>query len=589
MVLASQSILAPDARARLRAFPAITLEEIRSRIYPFGGLGASIVGHYRSGDGQGASVTTGLEHSLSLYLAGEPGKAMRIESAKRDEPLGNIVLEEARHGHSLVLTVDTDLQLIAETQLARSVKDLEARGGAVLIIDPSCGDILAAASWPVLPDRSAARHDPAVWNNFNFTGQYEPGSVFKVFTAASLLSHGAIDTATVYDCGDEDFGKFSIHNSDGHAFAHLNFMEAFEQSCNVYFARAVANLSADEFYRDLTEFGFGQRVRLPYQAQAPGILNPPAVWSGRSQATIAIGQEIAVTPLQLGMAVGAVANGGTLYAPRLVREIRGADGRLVETCPAIPLRRVISEPLSALLRQAMARAVQVGTGEAANLSWIQCGGKTGTAQKSLDGLSYARGKYMASFIGCVPIDQPRLVILTILDEPPGLYHYAAQSAVPLFRDIVVQIRRNTDWLTDVASQDPVSASVSPDYEWVAIPDVMYLSSTLAEAEMMRVGLKLWGGDKEGQVVEQVPAAGVRVPRGSRVGITVAAQRPPATQAGLICPDFMGLSNREVRSLAARMGVQVQIEGVGYVSRQSPLAGSILQSPEIRVRMESPWL
>ncbi len=586
VVLAKEIVLGKEARTRLESYPAITGDELRSRIYPLGGIGASLIGRFHADGASEHEVTTGLERSLAVHLAGQPGRALRLESPNRLEPRGNIVLEEAQHGSDLILTLDATLQEICEGELARSVHALGAQGGAVLIVDPACGDVLAAASWPLLADRSSGRHDQAVWNNFNFTSQYEPGSVFKVFTAASLLRHGAIDTATVFDCSDSDFGTFQIHNSDGHCSATYAFMDAFAQSCNVYFARAVANLDADEFYRELTEFGFGQKTSFPYQAQVPGILHTPATWSGRSKATIAIGQEVAVSPLQLALAVAAVANGGTLYAPRIVREVRGRDGQSIEHCPPMPLRRVMSASLAALLREAMRRVMTSGTGSEHDLSWIPTGGKTGTAQKCVDGRAYASGKYMASFVGCVPYDEPRLVILTILDEPPGVYHYAAQSAVPLFTSIVREIRKSTDWLTDVCSPVAAGKPVMPQ-RIAMVPDVMYLTATLAEQELHRAGFVAQGSGRQGLVIEQVPGPGAACLPGSSIRLTVSAG--PAVAERSVCPDLRGQSQREVRGLAARLGVPLQIEGVGYVKHQEPPPGNRIGPDGIRVWLEKPWL
>ena len=170
----------------------------------------------------------------------------------------------------------------------------------------------------------------------------------------------------------------------------------------------------------------------------------PSKWSGRSKPTLAIGQEVAVTPLQLGLALCSVANGGILYAPRLIREIHDPGDGSVQTLAPVPLRRVMTESLTEVLREAMGRVVSEGTAVGARLDWITTGGKTGTAQKSKDGLTMAQGAYVASFAGLAPLDRPRLVILTVLDEPRGIYHFAAQSAVPLFREIICEIRNRTE-------------------------------------------------------------------------------------------------------------------------------------------------
>jgi len=587
VVLAQEAILSPAQLCSLRLEPAVTLEERFTREYPLGGVGASLLGFHRP-DGQQGEVATGLEQSLAGHLDGRPGEAWRLETALPGRSLGQIVLRPPRHGHNLVLSIDADLQAICEDQLARAVQRYAARGGSVLIADPATGDVLAAASWPLLADRDRRGADHAVWNNSNFTTLYEPGSVFKLFTAASLLAHGAIDTATTYDCSDGDLGNFTIHNSESEAYGPLSFMPAFARSINVYFARAVGNLDDVEFYRDLLEFGFGQRTSLPYAAQPTGLLSEPAQWSGRTKATLAIGQEIAVTPLQVVLAACAVANGGILYAPRLVLEIRSHDEQPIETCPPVPLHRVLSEPLSRLLRLAMRRVVTEGTGHGADLTWISLGGKTGTAQKCTGGQGYLPGKYVASFLGLVPSDVPRLVILTILDEPPYPYHYGAESAVPLFASVVGEIRRTTSWLTDVGDEAGTRVIARGDGPRTVVPDVLYLAASKAEEEIRRAGLNMSGGGKEGWIVTQVPAGGAVCRPGETVRVAVAAQADAAVRSAALCPDLQGLSNRAVLSLAASLGVPVSVSGAGYVVAQRPAAGTPLGAEGIRVRMVAAW-
>jgi hypothetical protein len=188
----------------------------------------------------------------------------------------------------------------------------------------------------------------------------------------------------------------------------------------------------------------------------------------------------------------------------------------------------------------------------------------------------------------VPIDRPRLVVLTILDEPDSKRHYASQTAVPLFARIIAEIRRSTDWLTDV-SADPADwvATEDPDH-LVSVPDVLFLSPPLAEAELSKVGLSAEGVDREGQIIEQIPGPGTLCAMGQSVMLAVAPPRETASSAGSICPDLRGLSNRQVQSLAARLGIQVAIAGAGYVAKQRPVAGSRLGDDGIQVQMRATW-
>ena len=364
-------------------------------------------------------------------------------------------------------------------------------------------------------------------------------------------------------------------------------MQAFSRSSNIYFARAVGNLSSHELYRDLVDFGFGQPTASQYPGQAAGLLAAPATWSGRSKPTIAIGQEVAVTPLQLGLAVCAVANDGVLYAPRLYDEIRDERGRVMQEVPPAPLRRVMARPLATLLREAMRRVVVEGTGQGAKLDWISAAGKTGTAQKCRDGRGYAPGAYMACFAGMVPAEQPELVILTVLDEPDSRRHYASQSAVPMFAAIVREIRRSTDWLTRSPGSQTHVLNRS-DGETCVVPDVLHLNADGARRRIVAAGLQVAGAEKDGIVVQQIPAAGTICAAGQNVTLTVAGSRDPVAETAPICPDFVGLSNRQVHSLAARLGLPVELAGVGYVVAQQPAPGTQLAVGPVHLELEGPW-
>lgn len=587
VVLGKNVILSREDKLRLERERSVTLEDMRSRIYPYGAVGASLIGFFRHDPNK--DHFTGLELGLNSYLAGVPGQARKIMSGRLQEELGQVVLQKATHGKSLVLTVDADLQAICERRLAEAVDQHGANGGSVLIMDPNSGDVLAAASWPMLASRKDHPEDDRVWKNGNFIDCFEPGSVFKIFSTASLLRNGAIDTATVYNCSDGDFGKWSMRNDDGHKYGPLPLMQAFSKSSNIYFARAVGNLSEGEFYRDLVDFGFGQKTTLPYPGQAIGILRNPANWSGRSRPTIAIGQEVSTTPLQLALAVSAVANGGTLYAPRMVKEVRGDRGELLETEPVVPLRRIMSEPLAELLREAMARVVKEGTGTVACTDWVSIGGKTGTAQKVCGTKGYTPGAYVASFAGIIPVEDPRLVILTVLDEPQGFRkYYAAQSAIPLFSRVVRDIRQSTEWLEDVPGG---RTAPMPNLEHVAsvtVPDVLHLGTSNASHRLGRTGLEVTGTETDGVVIQQIPAAGSRVPAGQTVHLTVASRPKETASETVICPDFTGLSNRQVRSLAARLGVALDLIGAGYAVGQSPAPGTALKDHRISIRLEASW-
>ncbi len=588
VVLATEVVLTTEQQSRVQAEEqqAITMEPLEGRLYPTDGVGASLIGFYREDKDQ--DVTTGLEHSLDRYLAGKPGLANRTRTANPHKDMGRVEIEKVVHGRDIVLSLDVKLQTICEEELSRSVKECGADGGSVLILDPNTGDILAAASWPLLETRRGRHQDPGIWNNRNFTYQFEPGSVFKIFSIASLLRNSAIDTATVFNCDNVRIKGLYVYNADDHDYGNLSMMEGISKSSNVYLGKAVGNLLKSELYRDLYDLGFGQVTSLAYDGQPAGILRPVASWSDRSKQTIAIGQEIAVTSLQLGLAVCSVANGGTLYAPRMIQEIRDDRGQVIEKIEPVPLRRVMAPSLAALLREAMGRVVLEGTGQGAGMDWVTTGGKTGTAQKCVDGKLYKSGAYIASFAGMVPLDNPRLVILTVLDEPEYQYHYASKSAVPLFASIVKGIRRSTPWLTDVPG-GRTSTYIPPDrQEMVAVPDVMHLSVAKAEQELNAVGFHVTGTEKDGVVIQQIPAPGTKCLPGQKVELAVADPRGGVGVESTLCPDFIGMSNRQITSYAARLGIPVVVTGVGYAVCQSTGPGKAVEGKPIAIKMEKSW-
>lgn len=586
VVVARSAALDLEDIAALKCEPSVTMQRMGSRTYPLGGTGMSVIGFHREDSG-GAVLATGLERGLDGWLAGEAGEAWQYDTALPGRTLGTEVLRRPRDGRDVVLTLDADLQAICEDLLQQAVERCSAGAGAVLIVDPADGSVLAAADWPVMRERSGEAADPGAWDNFNFTGMYEPGSVMKIFTAASLLRRGAITTETEFDCADNDFGSFRLHDSEGHDFGVIGFVEAFVHSSNVYFGRAATNLRKRELYRDLREFGFGTRTRFPYPGLTAGLVREPQDWSGRSLPTIAIGQEIGVSPLQLAMAAAAVANGGRLYAPRIVERIEAGPDRPPVEGPVVMRGEVVSPDLAALLRELMAQVVEQGTGVEAAVPWTRVAGKTGTAQKAAGGRGYAPGKYMSSFLAMVPAENPRLVILTMLDEPDYAHHYASLSAAPLCGRIVTEIARCTGWFDGIRGLSRVAARPAEDGDLRPVPDVLFIPAAAARERLRRAGLEPAGDAASGLVVAQIPAAGSAAAPGETVALTVAAGTGRAA-AGIICPDLAGLSNREVLRRAARLGVEVAIEGAGYVCDQFPSPGSVIGPEGLKVRMAAKW-
>jgi len=575
IVFANKVVLHPDNVNKIKKLKGVTIEEQRSRIYPYGGVGASLLG-FSQQDADGAYHCEGLESSLNNVLAGVNGIGSRIVHAAGSD-YGYEIIKEPVVGESVTLSIDIEIQTICENMLSRFIAESRAAGGSVLVVDPSTGDILAAADSPVVRFRSDCPDSLYLWNNYNFTGAYEPGSVFKVFTTSILLKRNAVKVETIFDCDDGNFGKFTIRNSSGHDdLGELPLLDAFSHSSNIYFARAVANISKKEFYRDMKVFGFGLPTGIRYPGAATGSLALPEDWSGRSKPTIAIGQELLVSPLQIVTAGSVIANNGVMVKPGLVKKL----GQKVIT--AADGRRVISKNEAAIVKRGMALAVESGTGSKAQVNWTLVAGKTGTAQKSKPGArGYLPGKYVTSFLGMAPVEEPRVLILTTIDEPDYAHHYASNSAAPLFAAIVNEMGRSTDWFDGVASSEYIVAKSN----MIEVPDIRYITTVTAQQMINSSGLTLSGNNTRGLVIAQNPTPGTRISKGSPVTITVAIEDG---QDSIVIPDLHGMSNREIKQYANSLQIETIIHGTGYVVRQKPSPNKILDGHKLELWMENRW-
>ncbi|MGH7665306.1 MAG: penicillin-binding transpeptidase domain-containing protein [Gemmatimonadaceae bacterium] len=380
-----------------------------------------IIGKVAS-DGRGAS---GIELSLDSLLTGTPG----LSSAVRDVH-GRAISSPsapdtpATPGHDVTLTINLELQEIADQALARAVEQMHADGGDIVVLDPHDGAILAMAS------RRGGRSVAAT----ALTEPFEPGSTLKPFIAATLLSHGL---AGIGDTIETYGGVYTVHGRtirDVHRSSRLSLADVIRFSSNVGIARFAERLTWAEQYEALRDFGFGTPTLVAYPSEANGTLRDPADWSLQSQASLAMGYEIAVTPLQLATAYASIANGGELLHPMLIREIRSPEGDIVYRARRRVVRRVMGERVAATMRELLADVVESGTAMEADLATFLVGGKTGTARLTAVGQGYVPGRYTATFVGLFPAEHPQYVILTKLNDPAGVY--GGVTAAPISRAVL---------------------------------------------------------------------------------------------------------------------------------------------------------
>lgn len=403
------------------------------RIYPRGTMAAQVVG-YVSKDGRGQE---GIELALDGDLQGQDGYRIVGANARgrlRTTPGSRI--ESPRDGSTIVLTLDATAQSILERELARSCEDTRARGATGVLLDPGTGDVLAMACFPTF-DPLDPGGSPAAHRKLRpITDMTEPGSTFKVVTAAACLEEGLVERQTLVESSltMELAGGHRLHDKQDYGWVTVE--EVLVHSVNTATAQLGRKVGADRLYQYARAFGFGCVTGVELPGEASGILRRPANWSGRSLETVSIGQEIAVTPLQLASAYGAIANRGVLMKPRIVREVREPGGKVVREFRPKRVRRVLSNDTAKVLCEMLARVVEEGTGETARIPGVAVAGKTGTAQW-FDARTgrYDPSSHVSSFAGFVPADEPRLVGVVMIEQPNGV-GWGREVAAPCFRRIV---------------------------------------------------------------------------------------------------------------------------------------------------------
>ena len=414
-------------------------EQTGVRFVPAGRLASTTIGFVGSDE----NGLDGLEYLYDSFLRGTSGK-IRIEADDGDHrvPLpfdDTSVIARAVPGRTLELTLDSYIQFKAEQLVAASVKKWHARSGVAVIMDVHSGDLLALASLPDFDPMHYAASPADAWRNRAIADSYEPGSTFKLITAAAALEGGRISARTQFPARDSiEVGGRTIHNAEDGFMAGTGGTESLEDiiaySHNVGAAEVGIAIGARRLYRTIRSFGFGDGTGVDFPGENPGIVPPVREWSGSSLATISFGHGISTTPLALARAYAAIANGGLLLKPRLIHALCDENGNITKSFGPEVVRRVMRPATAATLRRFLRAVVVRGTGNpTAIVAGYTTAGKTGTAQVVENG-QYLGGAYVASFIGYVPAEAPRYVILVKIERPQGSY-YGSQVAAPVFADL----------------------------------------------------------------------------------------------------------------------------------------------------------
>ena len=521
--------------ASLRTLRGVHLEAELRRLYPRNGLARGVLGAVIDGVGAG-----GIEQSMDSVLAGRSGReVVGRDNEGRPIPGQTLTLTAPTTGRDVVLTIDQDLQTISEDALRDALEKMGARGGDLIITDPHTGEILAMTS---------ATHDSRPTLSAVHTS-FEPGSTIKPFTTATLLRHGL---AALTDSVDTREGRWSVNGrviTDLGTEGWLTLHEVVRSSSNVGMARFAERLSPGQQYTALRDFGFGTRTGVLLPAESSGTLRLPREWSATSAHSLSYGYEIAVTPLQMAMAYGALANGGLLMEPRIVREIRSAGGESEHYGQPRVIRRVVPERVTEALTPVLVDVVEQGTGSRARLSSFAVAGKSGTARATGSDGAYERGAYYASFGAWFPADDPQLLFFVRLDRPEGTY-YGGESAAPVTRSTLQSLLSATRIPIDRSKLAQARRDNLP-----TIPSIRPLAS-FASLDLTDAG------------TVSLPASGVSLP--------VSVQRPSVGSGRLLAlPDLRGVPMRVALRRLHKMGLRVHAEGGGLVREVTPAEGTEL--------------
>jgi len=418
----------------------IGLTEEPKRLYPKGTLACHLLG-FVGIDDQGLE---GIELFYNQYIKGTPGWLLSARDARgRNVLSGEYRLYPPSGGYDIVLTIDESIQYIAERELEKVYKEQEARSATIIVMDPKTGEILALANQPSYDLNRFEDYPPYIRRNRAVTDLFEPGSALKIVTAAAALAEDVVKYKDRFYC---EKGSLSVSKNhvvhDIKKYEWLTFPEVIEKSSNIGTIKLGQRLGSLKLYEYLRSFGLGSLTGIDLPGEVRGILRKPRQWSGLSMAALPIGQEISVTAIQLATTASAIANGGVLMRPWVVKAIISKEGRVVKEFEPTPVRRVISQETAYRLTDILKRVIREGTGTRAQVPDYEVAGKTGTAQKTDPKTGkYSQDKAVASFLGWVPADDPRILILVVVDEPKGfsyegrMVHYGGLIAAPVFKEV----------------------------------------------------------------------------------------------------------------------------------------------------------
>lgn len=537
----------------------ITFTEESKRYYPEGELASHIIG-FTGVDNNGLN---GLELSYNNYLSGKAGKMIVEKDAKgRTIPNGIREAVPGRDGYNVHLTINEVIQYMAEKELKNAAEKFDFSGGSVIVMDSSNGDLLAMANTPAYNPNNFGDYSDKSWRNRAINDVFEPGSTFKIITAASALEEGVVTENDILT----DPGHIYVENEEISCWSNAghgkqSFAEVVKNSCNPGFVEVGLKMDKKTFYSYIKAFGFGEQTGIRLPAEAAGIIPEYDRIGPVELATFSFGHGISVTPIQLATAISAVANEGKLMRPRLVKEVdTGINSENIINEPQL-VRQVISKSTADKTKELLKQVVESGTGTQAAIEGYEIGGKTGTAKH------YNEDIYDSSFIGIVTAGDRDLVILTILYDIKGKTYYGSQTAAPVFKNLTSNILNYLNIKPDQNNE----FDYQQNQREIIVPDLIGTEFLKAETSLREKGFNVKLIGDEGIVKDQLPKSGVETNYNSTVWLF--SQKEAKEEILIAVPDFRGMTGIEAERLAGQKGLELILDGSGKVVGQSVYPGS----------------
>ena len=569
-------------------YSGISIDEDTKRYYPYNNLASSLIG-FCNDDNQGSE---GLEYYWNSTLTGTDGKIVTSQDALRDYiPDENQTYIAPQNGSDLTLTIDANIQSIAEKYLKQGCIENEAsRGGNVIIMDPNTGDILAMATYPDynLNDPYTPTHiDSKEWNKMSSEDQtntlyslyknraisdtYEPGSVFKIITSAVALEEdlATTDTANAYKCtGVYNVSGINISCSHGAVHGNLSLRQALEKSCNAAFMQIGQKIGAKTLYSYYDAFGFFDKTNFASVGEASSNFWNLSDVGPIELATMSFGQRFNITPIQMITAVSAVANGGNLMQPRIVKEIKDTSTGAVQTVEPVTVRQVISKETSEKMLDMLESVVTDGTGKYAQVKGYSIAGKTGTSEPSPGAEDQGN---VASFAAISPVESPQLVVLVTIYGPQGDNNDGSTVAAPIAAQILNEVLPYM--------QVPTDSTYSSNTEKITLPDVT--NKTVGEAKKIleEAGFTVsTNGSDEDVITEQMPRKGTSLIENSTIKLYTSEDE---TKVSVTVPDLKMKTISQAKQLLKEKNLNIDIKGSsGVILTQHPISGTSVEEGSI---------